>query len=165
VRLHLFEARTAGDTLGNWGKFAVGVPGEDEWLWRSAIPDEPDGLPPSDTALLRRLGWAPRHVWVWDLQTGEGAMFLHGGMARADLAKHQIWVCPLFEGFLAWLYRQDLAALADLPRVVEIEREFRFYGYRRAGVWFERATGVVTVLPGGRGMCLGLCGKGMPDRK
>jgi len=80
--LHLFEARTSGHKYGNWGKFAVGLYGPDEWAWTSAMPREesdPDGaelgLPPA--ALLRELGWSsPRHMWVFDLQTGEGGMLL-----------------------------------------------------------------------------------------
>lgn len=157
MKLRLFEARTAGDVGGNWGKFAVGVLGPDEWSWRSAIPDPDDGLPPSGTPLLRRLGWSPRHVWVCDLQTGEGAWFQHGGYAPGDLKKHAILVCVLFEAFLEWLYRQDLATIETLPRLVELDVPFAFYGYRRAGAWFDRASGVLRVVPGGRGMCVMAC--------
>jgi hypothetical protein len=59
--------------------------------------------------LLRALGWDHRVVLVTDLQTGEGAMFSPGGLASADLnRKHRVWVCPMFEPFLIWLYRQPL---------------------------------------------------------
>lgn len=73
-------------------------------------------------------------MWVLDLQTGEGAFFRPGGYAAADLEKHRVWVCPLFEPFLEWLYRQDLTDLGQLPRLVELpDAEFAMRGYRRAG--------------------------------
>lgn len=123
MKLHVVEA--AGN--GNWGKFAVGRPGAEEWAWRSAVGD-------SGSPLLTQVGWGPEHVWVWDLQTGEGAIFRPGGYSKADLDKHRIWVCPLFEPFLAWLYRQELTDLDQLPRLVELpDAEFALSGYRRPG--------------------------------
>ena len=68
-------------------------------------------------SLLARCGWGPGFVWVLDLQTGEGAFFLPGGNARADLMRHQIHVCVLYEAFLEWLYQQDLTALSALPDI------------------------------------------------
>src|ERR1700730_13461520 len=90
----------------NWGKFAIGTFTEEEWNQRAVI----DGGP-----LIAGRGWTPRHVWVLDLQTGEGAMFLPGGLAKHDLEKHAVWVCPMYEPMLAWLYdrvrgAEDVAA-------------------------------------------------------
>lgn len=122
MRLYPFEATNGA----NWGKFAVGRPHE-EWAWRSEIDD-------SGLRLLSQLGWSHQHIWVWDLQTGEGAMFRPGGFAPADLNKHKIWVCPMFEPFLTWLYQQDLDDLGALPRVVELpDAPFDYAGYRRPG--------------------------------
>lgn len=111
----------------NWGKFMVGRFTDEEWKYRSAI----------DTLLLiPARGWDSRHILVLDLQTGEGAMFMPGGHAAADLHKHQVWVCPMFEPFLNWLYKQDLSDLDKLPPLVEFslkEAPFEMSGYRRPG--------------------------------
>lgn len=108
---------------GNWGKFMISQFEGFEWSRRSQI---------DHNALIRSRGWTPRHIMVFDLQTGEGAMFLPGGIASADLNKHRIWVCPLFEPFLEWLYTQpnpmDIPALIELP-----DAEFALYGHRRPG--------------------------------
>ena len=82
-------------------------------------------------ALLSGRGWSAGHLLVLDLQTGEGAVFRHGGLAPADLKKHAIWVCPLFPYFLEWLYEQDVTDLSKLPGVVEIPHaEFSLAGRR-----------------------------------
>jgi hypothetical protein len=146
----------------NWGKFAVCWFELHEWLLRSEIPmpaleqDDPiDTLvaklvveklgvevgeePPPETPrprLLTACGWTPKHVWVLDLQTGEGAFFAPGGLASADLEKHRVWVCPMFEPFLTWLYKQDLSDLDALPGLVNFTQEeapFAMSGYRRPG--------------------------------
>ena len=122
MKTYVFEARSTG---GNWGKFLVGIH-DSEWSWRSEI--DPINMP-----LLRQIGWGHNHIWVLDLQTCEGAGFRPGGYAKADLEKHKIWVCPLFEPFLTWLYRQDLDRIDELPQVVELEADFEFHGYRRPG--------------------------------
>lgn len=124
MRTYLFEA-TNGPR--NWGKFLVGVP-DVEWSWRSNVEE-------SSPALLARLGWGPGHIWVFDLATGEGACFRHGGYAKADLDKHRIHVCVLFEPFLQWLYAQDLDRLPELSqRVVDLpDAPFALWGYRRPG--------------------------------
>jgi len=86
--------------------------------------------------LLSTRGWSHDHVWVLDLETGEGACFRPGGLAHADLNKHRIWVCPLFEPFLEWLYDQDLTDLTVLPDLVTLtlkEAPFSMFGYRRPG--------------------------------
>ena len=97
----------------NWGKFMVGLFTAEEWNRRSAVREH--------RSMLDDRGWTGHHIFVMDLQTGEGAMFRHGGLARADLRKHGIWRCPLFEPFLAWLYDQPLESLMNLPAHVKIE--------------------------------------------
>ena len=109
----------------NWGKFLVARFDQNEWTKRSDI---------SKTPLLRSLGWSEEHLWVLDLQTGEGALFWPGGSAHHDLNKHQIWVCPLFEPFLTWLYQQDLTDLNKLPDIVVLrDAPSALAGYRRPG--------------------------------
>jgi hypothetical protein len=112
----------------NWGKFMLGRFTEEEWAHRSAV----DELP-----LIWTRGWDEKHILVWDLQTGEGAIFLPGGYAKADLDKHRIWVCPMFEPFLTWLYKQDLSDIDNLPPHVNFSQEeapFAMSGYRRPGL-------------------------------
>jgi len=112
----------------NWGKFLVGRFDEQEWSYRSQVSDS--GMP-----LLREIGWGPGHLWVLDLQTGEGGYFRVSpyGHAHNDLNKHKIWVCPMFEPFLVWLYQQD-HDLKTLPAVVDLTgAESAFHGYRRPG--------------------------------
>lgn len=123
---------------GNWGKFLVGEP-DTEFTRRSQVNTEYAG------SLLTSIGWTWQHVWVLDLQTGEGAFFRPGGLAHADLTKHRIWVCPLFEPFLEWLYERYREAgeldLDELPDVVELPgAEFAFAGYRRPGPDAEPVT-------------------------
>jgi hypothetical protein len=111
----------------NWGKFMVARFTADEWERRATV----DGNP-----FLKGRGWDENHILVVDLQTGEGSIFRPGGLARADLDKHRIWVCPLFEPFLIWLYKQELDDLAALPASVDFTQEeapFAFRGYRREG--------------------------------
>lgn len=127
VETKIIEATQDLKHSANWGKFCV-ARFTDEWQRRSGVDTH------SRTPLLRARGWGPDHLWVLDLETGEAAFFLPGGKASADLNKHRIWVCPLFEPFLAWLYQQDLTDLAALPDVVELpEAPFAMYGYRRGG--------------------------------
>jgi len=109
----------------NWGKFMVARFNQEEWDRRSAVDDR---------FLLHDRGWRSNHIMVVDLQTGEGGIFRPGGYAKADLDKHQVWVCPMFEPFLAWLYRQDLSDLQKLPALVRIQdTRSSMQGYRRAG--------------------------------
>lgn len=114
----------------NWGKFLLGQ-FDREWKIRSVMPDA------GDRPLLRQVGMAHDQLLVLDLQTCEGALFSvrSSGLASADLAKHQIWVCPLFEPFLTWLYTQDVGDLDALPGIVELEgAPAAMAGYRRSGV-------------------------------
>ena len=121
--------------LFNWGKFMVCRFDENEWAARSRIDG---GL------LLRNRGWTPQHLFVLDLQTGEGAIFLPRGRAGADLEKHRVWVCPMFEVFLGWLYAhpehwQDIATLPDLIELSaeETRGHNALYGHRREGPSLE----------------------------
>lgn len=120
MKTKLFEATSEGAL---WGKFLVGRM-DTEWDYVSKIDHR---------GLVRGRGWARQHLWVLDLQTGEGAIFWPGGHPALDLQKKRIWVCPCFEGFLGWLYRQDLTDLDALPAVVEIPGGQTTASYRRPG--------------------------------
>lgn len=127
----------------NWGKFMV-MQFTEEWGLKSAVSP--------GTPLLSGRGWGPQHFVVFDLQTGEGGVFRHGGSASSDLKKHAIWVCPLFEPFLEWLYAQDLSDLDKLPAHIDLpEAEFRMSGYRRPGPLGEAADIIRCLLQGGDG--------------
>jgi hypothetical protein len=115
----------------NWGKFGLARFTRDEWM-------EPAYLPGAhERSLLYGRGWRPDNILVLDFQTGEGAIFWPGGHAGNDLDKHKIWVCPMYEPFLAWLYWWVAEAgpgwWPDLPRIVELEAPGALHGYRRAG--------------------------------
>jgi hypothetical protein len=136
METRIIEAGQAagGRDAFNWGKFLLGRP-DDEWL-RATAMNEPAHplLAVSPVPLLSRCGWSTRHLWVLDLQTGEGAFFRPGGSAHADLEKHKIWVCPMFGPFLEWLYQQDLSDLAALPDLVELpDAPALLSGHRRPG--------------------------------
>lgn len=122
--LTLIEALGSG---GNWGRFAIGRHDKAELNRVSEVDD--------GQTVLRAAGRTGPHndLWVLDLVTGEGARFLPGGYAKADLDKHRIWVCPLFEPFLTWLYEQDLSDLNALPRRVTLDVPLSDRGYRRPG--------------------------------
>jgi hypothetical protein len=125
MKTKIIEATQNLENGFNWGKFLIGRLDE-EWRHRSIVGSD------SDRALLAQCGWGSDHLWVLDLQTGEGAYFLPGGYAVADLNKHAIWVCPMFEPFLTWLYAQDVTDLDALPAVVELPNvPGAFAGYRR----------------------------------
>jgi hypothetical protein len=116
----------------NWGKFLVARFDEQEWARRSLV----DGQP----LLSGQCGWTTQHILVLDLQTGEGAMFRPSGLASADLEKHRVWVCPMFEVFLGWLYDhpEHWADILTLPPLIELDPEKTrghnaIYGHRRAG--------------------------------
>lgn len=115
----------------NWGKFLVARFTEEEWAKHSAV----DGRP-----LLRARGWDAKHILVMDIQTGEGCMLRHGGLASADLDKHCVWVCPMFQPFLDWLYKQDVNELISLPAHINIpDPKSSMSGYRRKGPDFYSA--------------------------
>lgn len=111
----------------NHGKFMVGEFDVDERCYESVVD-------PGRNLLRGVCGWGSGVLWVLDLQTGEGALFSHGGYAKADLDKHRVWVCPMFEPFLTWLYTQDIADIDELPEWVDLpDAPAAFHGYRRPG--------------------------------
>ena len=124
MKTKIIEAHDA--TRFNWGKFMLGRYEPDEWRHKSDIA--------GGRSLLASVGWGPEHIWVLDLQTGEGFCVAPHGLASADLGKHNIWVCPMYEPFLAWLYQQDLSDLDVLPPVVDLgDVPTAMSGYRREG--------------------------------
>ena len=131
------EATNTKNGGWNWGKFMVARFSKEEWERTSVVRDEYQqnrtGGDMTGGSLLCHIGWSPSNILVFDLQTGEGAVFRPGGLARADLEKHKIWVCVLFEDFLTWLYQQNLDDLQALPRVVDLDSESALWGYRRTG--------------------------------
>lgn len=131
MQTKFIEATNIEHGGGNWGKFMLGRFTEQEWQHRSRVAE--------DRSLVRSRGWTTDHIFVLDLQTGEGALFRHGGYARADLDKTRIWVCPLFEPFLTWLYRQDVSDLDALPDRVALDDPGDWRGYRRPGPPEEQA--------------------------
>lgn len=133
MKTRFVEATQDAETGGNWGKFCVGLFDKEEWSRREGLPAA------GGYGMLVSRGWRPETtIHVLDLQTGEGALFSLFGSARADLQKHRVWVCPMFEPFLVWLYEFVYAAgdkwFDKLPVVVELPKaEFAFAGYRRPG--------------------------------
>jgi hypothetical protein len=129
MRTHIIEV-TQKDSEFNWGKFLLGQ-FDVEWLRQSELP-LPDDMKLSMPLLLQR-GWSPRHFIVFDLETGEGAMFIKDGRLRMQLdTKHQIWVCPMMAPFLDWLSEQDWKLVTDLPTFVALDtEESGMAGYRR----------------------------------
>lgn len=127
MQTKLIEATQGIEHGFNHGKFLLGR-FDAEWEHLS----EMDAAHGYERSLLGRCGWSRDHLLVLDVQTGEGAIFYPGGMAKADLDKHKVWVCPMFEPFLAWLYAQDLSDLSKLPDLVELpEAPAAMHGYRR----------------------------------
>ena len=125
MKCHIIEAENNSAGGLNWGKFLCAQFEEAEWAYQSAVSLAP---------LLVGRGWTPGHLLVVDLETGEGALFLPGGLASADLEKHRVWVCPLFEPFLEWLYANFDGDVATLPRLVKINSSrSALSGYRRPG--------------------------------
>lgn len=112
----------------NWGRFMV-AQFDSEWAATSTVDS---GNP------IMQGRWGRDHVFVMDLVTGEGAFFGPWGVASIDLNKHAIWVCPLFEPWLQWLYTQHPVDLDKLPAVVNLDHEVTrqhnaLAGYRRPG--------------------------------
>jgi hypothetical protein len=112
----------------NWGKFLVGRLELDVEFKRESVVD------PGRPLLAGQCHREPGDLLVLDLQTGEGAMFRPRAFQPSDLAKHRIWVCPLYEPFLVWLMAQDLRDLTALPDFVELSgAEEALYGHHRGG--------------------------------
>jgi hypothetical protein len=131
MKTKIIEVTNAPEGI-NWGKFMVG----------RFEPEEQNYHSPIEHHAFLNARWGPNHIWVLDLETGEGAFFAHGGCASYDLnSKHQVWVCPMFEPFLNWLYEQDITDLDALPAVVtltEKQAPSSLFGYRRQGEDIER---------------------------
>ncbi len=127
MKTKFIEATDA--TQFNWGKFMIGRFDPGEWARLSMMPMM------GGVRLLVECGWTGNHLLVLDLETGEGSIFRPSVAAAAacDLGqKHQIWVCPLFEPFLVWLYQQDLNDLDALPGMVNLGNvPTALAGYRR----------------------------------
>jgi hypothetical protein len=130
MKTHIIEVTSAREF--KWGKFML-MQFDSEWEYRSKLPEA------GSYPLLRAIGVGRDGVGVLDLQTGEGAIFYprKSAMPSADLQKHRIWVCPMYEPFLGWLYQQDLAYIKALPHLVrlgpEADRHCAMQGYRRKG--------------------------------
>lgn len=108
----------------NWGKFLI-IRLDHEWEYPSAF---------TGNSLLGEVGWRKDNIIVFDLQTGEGARFVPSGIPKFDLEKHKIWVCPMYEPFLVWLYQQDLSDFSKLPTSLNLpDAPFSLTGYRRKG--------------------------------
>ncbi len=122
---------------GNWGKFGVGRWTRQELAEKTQYP----GCEGQRIASLH--GWGGDHVWLFDLQTGESARFYLNNPrpvdVRSQLRTHQIWVCPMFEPFMVWLWNHVTVAGLDwwdtLPRTVELPADtpFDVAGHRRPG--------------------------------
>lgn len=123
--ISVFIEATDG-TEFNYGKFMVARFTPEEYA-RPAVINV-------GHALLPAIGHNQKDILVMDLQTCEGAIFTPGGVASSDLNKHKVWVCPMFEPFLEWLYRQDLTDLGKLPAMVNLgDVPTSMQGYRRSG--------------------------------
>lgn len=129
MKTRIIEATTG--PVGNWGKFLVGQFDSTEMAVVSAIA-------PEYGSILRQRGWwnAADYFLMLDIETGEGAVFRHGGLAEADLDKHRVWVCPLFSPTLQRLYQFAPFDLDTLPSVIELDFEeapFAMAAPRRPG--------------------------------
>jgi hypothetical protein len=99
------------------------------------------------------VGWSRDVLLVLDLQTGEGAVFKPGGYVKDDLDKHRIRVCPMFEPFLEWLYKQPLQDRQALPTTVNLgDVSLANQAYRRNGMTFEEMQEAVRQEDGRRFM-------------
>ncbi len=116
----------------NWGKFIICEYGPEEISYKSLVDEGAN--------LLRTCGYHEQNLWRWilDIQTGEGLSVRvekdGRGNAKADLSKHKIWVCPLFEPMLDWFYKNGFCPVDELPSLINLSLEeapFALQGYRR----------------------------------
>lgn len=120
----------------NWGRFLLQRFEEKEWSYESCFFRTSlwTGTPPPPP---------PTALWVLDLITGEGALFDLAKPLEEQLAQHQVWVCVLFEPFLAWLearFRQASSLDAfweGLPAGVQVSAAPEVIGYRH-GAWIAQ---------------------------
>lgn len=142
MKSKIVEAVGGGDF--NWGKFMVLQWEAEDWDRTSVVVKEYDGR---DRRLLPYIGHNAGDLTIIDLQTCEGAVFSPGGLASADLNKHRVWVCVLFEPFLDWLYQFYNTHYAnegrpfdvlDIPDKLEFQSHPReLQGFRREGPLHE----------------------------
>lgn len=120
--IHFYEV-TNGP---NWGKLAVGTFERHEWEYVSHVAAEP---------LLARLGHGPSTRLFLDLATGEGALFDCSQGLLPQLARHKIWVCPMFEPGLTEFAKHDIHWDPDEWRPhVDVQTLFQFEGFRRSAL-------------------------------
>ncbi len=126
MKTRFIEATNVTTGGFNWGKFMLAQFEPIDFAYPSAV---------DNFSLIAGRGWTPNHVFITDLQTGEGALFRPGGLPSADLLKHAIWVCPMFEPFLEWFYLHwpAIRTLDALPALVELTADSSMAGYRRPG--------------------------------
>lgn len=124
MKTKIIQATQSREKGFNHGKFLIGQFDKDERAISNMFL--------SGSSLLNNR-WCDKSILVLDIETGEGAVFRHGGLASYDLnSKHQIWCCPLYEPFLEWLYSQDITDITKLPDTVELPNAPEaMYGYRR----------------------------------
>jgi hypothetical protein len=119
----------------NWGKFCLfQFDAELRHPSMLQLDDPEEDAIQRKYPLLTLIGYSHKNIIVFDLQTREGAAFIPAGYAEADLNAKKIWVCPMYEPFLTWLYTQDCSDINKLPSVVKLPFEGEFRGFRRAGL-------------------------------
>ena len=103
-----------------WGKFLIGWFDLVEWARHSAMLPGDAAL--AQHPLLSLSGWSPEHFLLLDLDTGEGGLFKHRGLADQDMANKHVSVGPMFEPFLTWLYDQPLEDVRSLrlPKLINL---------------------------------------------
>lgn len=150
----------------NFGKFLVGRFDEAERRRRSVLTDESDDQLGIDRTRYSLIGLSYKtgdETLVLDLQTGEGVLLpprrawprsehRRAAFVHEVLNRHKVWVCPLYEPFLAWLMGQDVSDLNALPDVVRTlpDEACDLAGYRRPGQAMndELQTAVLATLAG-----------------
>lgn len=123
MEIHFYEVTNGPH---NWGKLAVGTFERSEWEYISQVAGEP---------LLARLGHGPSTRLFLDLTT-EGALFDCSYVLSPQLARHKIWVCPMFEVGLREFSNHDIhqAQKEWRPHVDVRNALFQFEGFRRSAL-------------------------------
>ena len=114
----------------NWGKFLLLRMTEAEWQQPSAI---------TQRSLLREVGWNPTNIIVFDLQTGEGARFVPGGMERmirmlkSKKLKPGFWIAPF------WMFADAKSSArensANVFHVKNADGKLEKYVKKTAMIW------------------------------
>jgi hypothetical protein len=137
MKTMFLEAGHGPAAPGNWGKFMIA-------RYEPHELTEPTRYPGCEgrQGIVNQRGWAGDHFWVLDLVTGEGVRFHVGAVPEIDahnaLEEHPVWVCPLFEPMLVWLFKfvggRPETWWDELPRTIDLpDAPFQLYGYRRSG--------------------------------